>query len=448
MTRLAQRIAGEAPDVALRGPDGRVAAVADLAQGGPASGVGAADVVALALADPFDAVRALAVLDGRVASLLMLSRGMTSEVAAALMDKAGCTLCVTDRSDLAEAGPRLLGAAALTGAAAEAEVTPVPTRWLMTTSGTTGLPKIVPHDLRSLTQSVYRFAPGIRPVWGLLYDPTRFAGLQVVLQALTGGGALVVTDPHAPFGDQVSTLIEAGCTHLSATPTLWRRILMTPGHADLPLRQITLGGEIADQSTLDALTRTYPDARVTHIYASTEAGVGFSVIDRRTGFPAAYLDTAPGRVGLQVRDGLLWLRPAVTALTPGAVTGVEVDAEGFVNSGDRVDIDGDRVVFLGRDSGLINVGGAKVHPETVEAVIQSVPGVAMVQVSGKPSPVMGALVLAEIQPEPDVDPGALRVAIKAACRDALPREAMPASLRFVAGFDINASGKIVRTRKT
>lgn len=445
MSRLAQRIAGDGPDVVLRGPDRRAATVADLARCG-ATDVGAADVVALALADPFDAVRALAALDGRVAALLMLSRGMAPDVAGALMDKAGCTLCVTDRADLGDTEARILNAGALTDAEAPAD--PVATRWLMTTSGTTGLPKIVPHDLRTLTQSVYRFAPGVRPVWGLLYDPTRFAGLQVVLQALTGGGTLVVADPHAAFGDQVATLAQAGCTHLSATPTFWRRILMTPGHADLPLRQVTLGGEIADQSTLDALKRAYPDARVTHIYASTEAGVGFSVTDGRAGFPADWLTAAPGRVDLRVHDGLLWLRPSMTALAPGAVDGIEVDDTGFVNSGDRIEIAGDRATFKGRDSGLINVGGAKVHPETVEAVIQTVPGVAMVQVSGKPSPVMGALVLAEIQPEPGADPDALRAAVKAACRDALPREAMPASLRFVDGFDINASGKIVRTGKT
>ncbi len=441
MTELSKRIAGDGGDPVLQGSGGRSATKADLAAAGLPDGIAPTDRIALAVADPFEAVRMLAALDGRVEAILLLSRSLSPELVVELARKARCTICLSDQFSALGGDLRIVcpddPAGSQTGPAG------VSTRWLMTTSGTTGVPKIIPHTLRSLSQSVYRFPPATRPAWGLLYDPTRFAGLQVALQALIGGGRLIVTDPDAGIGEQIATLADHGCSHLSATPTLWRRVLMTPGHARLALRQVTLGGEIADQSTLDALAKAFPDARVTHIYASTEAGVGFSVTDGRTGFPEAYLQSAPGRVRMEVRDDILWLRPAETALAAGA-DGIEIDAAGFIRSGDRVAVADGRVTFLGRDNGAINVGGAKVHPETVEAVIKAVPGVALVRVSGKSSPVMGALVMAEIQLAEGADMEETRAAIKAACRDGLNREAMPASLRFVEDFEINASGKLVR----
>ena len=442
MTALSKRIAGDDGDPVLQGSGGRTATTADLAATGLSDRIAADDRVALAVADPFEAVRALALLDGRVAAILLLSRSLAPDLVAELADKAGCTLCISDRTLALPGDLCLVPSGEMAGDRTDADAA---TAWLMTTSGTTGTPKIIPHNLRSLSHSVYRFGPETRPAWGLLYDPTRFAGLQVALQALVGGGRLIVTDPDAGIGAQVAALAEGGCTHLSATPTLWRRVLMTPGHDRLSLQQVTLGGEIADQSTLDALARAFPDARRTHIYASTEAGVGFSVTDGKAGFPETYLGNAPGRIRMDVRDGILWLKPAETALTTG-VDGVEIDADGFVNSGDRVAVSDGRVTFLGRENGLINVGGAKVHPETVEAVIRSVPGVALVRVSGKASPVMGALVVAEIQLDAGADKDETRTRVQEACRAKLNREAMPASLRFVEDFEINASGKLVRAR--
>lgn len=401
-------------DAAVSGACGLLG-VADL-QGGPPSGIAAADRVALCLRDPLALVRMLAALDGQVEAVLLLSGGLAPDTVAALTAAAGCTRIVSDRADLAALPP-----------ATGPRRPEVPTRWLMTTSGTTGLPKIVPHTLASLSRST-RAAKGAAPVWGLLYDPTRFAGMQVVLQALIGGGRLVVpTD--GPLPERLARLAAEGVTHLSATPTLWRRILMVPDRG-LELAQITLGGEIADQSTLAALRAAHPQARITHIYASTEAGVGFSVKDGQAGFPAAWLHTPPADVAVDLRDGILWLRPPAAA---------------FIDTGDRAEIVGDRVLFRGRDNGMMNIGGVKVFPETVESVLMTLPEVALAKVSAKASPVTGALVLAEVQLAAGADPAATRARIIETARAALVREAVPAIIRFVSGFETNAAGKIVRS---
>lgn len=446
MTSFAQQMAFRSSKLVVTGNNGRNLDGVALRNTGVAEGVNPASRIALKLHDPLDIVIALAALDGQVEAILLLSHALAQETAQTLALTAGCSLFVSDIMSEAEGEIAVKTLEEVLGP--HRREVPLPTEWLMTTSGTTGVPKIVPHTLRSLARSVYRFGPGTdpaeAPVWGLLYDPTRFAGIQVVLQALIGGGELAVIDTTLPLADQVLALVDRGCTHLSATPTLWRRLMMVPGHRRLPLRQVTLGGEIADQPTLNAVRAAFPAARLSHIYASTEAGVGFSVTDGKAGFPMSYLDRAPGNVRLKIEDGVLWLRPPITALLPGQ-HGIEVDNAGFVRSGDRVLIEGDRVLFLGRESGLMNIGGVKVYPETVEAVVKTVPGVALVQVSAKRSPVTGALVVAEVQLDTDADPEVTRRLIQETCRARLEREAVPAIIRYVAGFTTNAAGKLVRT---
>ena len=75
----------------------------------------------------------------------------------------------------------------------------------------------------------------------------------------------------------------------------------------LPLEQVTLGGEPVDQAILTRLTEMFPAARVSWIYASSEAGATIAVHDGRAGFPRAVARARgrPGRATLTVDDGEL-----------------------------------------------------------------------------------------------------------------------------------------------
>jgi acyl-CoA synthetase (AMP-forming)/AMP-acid ligase II len=120
---------------------------------------------------------------------------------------------------------------------------------------------------------------------GCLYNLRRFAGLQVLLQAWLGGTPLVLAEDHTELPIVLKRVAAAGCNALSATPSMWRKMSMRPEFDALALRQITLGGEMVDQPVLDMLKKRFPEARITHIYASTEAGGGFAVRDGLAGFP-------------------------------------------------------------------------------------------------------------------------------------------------------------------
>lgn len=320
------------------------------------------------------------------------------------------------------------------------------TQWVIPTSGTTGRPKLVKHNLKTLARTVNRSQMGQSDFrWGLLYSLSRFAGLQVFLQALLSGSPMILSDHQRTLEQQMSEMISAGCNALSATPTLWRKILMTPQIDLTALRQITLGGEIADQQILTALQSRLPKARITHIYASTEAGVGFSVSDGRAGFPAEYLIGSLDATGIKVSpNGHLLLRP--TNPFQEYVGGDRVfDEEGWVNTGDMVTRIGDRYFFLGRENGCINVGGNKVHPEEVEQVLRTFPGILDARVSGKNNPITGHLVVADVIVDGNITLSKeFEKSIITHCRQRLDPYKIPAFVNFVTSFKISVSGKVER----
>jgi acyl-CoA synthetase (AMP-forming)/AMP-acid ligase II len=200
---------------------------------------------------------------------------------------------------------------------------------------------------------------------------------------------------------------------------------------------------------INSLRARYPGARVSHAFASTEAGVGFAVDDGYAGFPVNFVGTV-GNVEVQVINGSLCLRSPGVALrflgNPEPIAG----ADGFVNTGDAVEQRGDRYYFLGRTSGVINVGGLKVYPEEVEAVINRHPAVCMSRVCGKRSPITGALVAADVVLETSID-GALaehaanlKQDIQMLCRRRLAPHKVPATIRIVPRLELSAAGKLAR----
>jgi acyl-CoA synthetase (AMP-forming)/AMP-acid ligase II len=284
-------------------------------------------------------------------------------------------------------------------------------------------------------------SPGSRGAkWLMTYQPTGFAGVQVQLTAVAGRGLIVAPESRTPAG-----FLEAakanGVNQISATPTFWRAFLMVVRPGELALRQITLGGEAADQSTLDRIRKAFPEARVTHIYASTEAGVVFSVHDGLEGFPAEWLDTENRGVGLRVRDGLLQIR------TPNAMKGYVSNTaqplleDGWLATADRVEIRGNRAYILGRDDSTINVAGSKVYPLMVEKFLLSQPGVLEAHVYGVTNPISGQLVGADLVLDPAVDAAATRSAVLAACREHLAQYQVPRVVKVVDAIAVRESGK-------
>ncbi len=324
------------------------------------------------------------------------------------------------------------------------------TEWLLFTSGTTGNPKMVVHTLQSLTGPLGdagRAAP--RPSaakWSSFYDIRRYGGLQILLRALTEGAPMALSEASEPVGDFLARLGSFGVTHISGTPSHWRRALMSPEIKKISPGYVRLSGEIADQAVLNQLQSVFPAAKIAHAFASTEAGVAFDVTDGLAGFPAEWVGRPGAPVEMRVIDATLRIRSTrLAGGYAGDAARVLADEDGFVDTGDTVALRDGRYYFTGRREGVINVGGLKVHPEEVEAVLNQHPNVRMSRVRGRRSPITGAIVVADIVLEHEGDSFAqTREEILISCRERLPAHKIPAFVTQVPSLEINAAGKLLR----
>ena len=316
------------------------------------------------------------------------------------------------------------------------------------TSGSTGKPKAARHSWETISRPI-RKGFGSGAVWLLTYRPNLYAGLQVMLQCFAQSGTLVVPGEDMDPKTTARFMVEAGVQYVSATPSYWRRLLMFSDGKMLkkaPLLQVTLGGEVIDQPILDNLRRSFPMARLVHIYATTELGRCFSVSDGRAGFPSNYLvNPLPEGTELKIHDGELQVR-SPNAMQMYDPLSSRQPSSGWFATGDMVEATGDRVFFVGRKTEMINVAGSKVCPIEVEKVIRAVPGVSDVRVFGKASSIAGELVACEIVPAPGQDQEALKRMVTRTCRTVLASHQHPRLIKFVERIDLSSAGKTLRAK--
>ena len=168
----------------------------------------------------------------------------------------------------------------------------------------------------------------------------------------------------------------------------------------------------------------------------------YTAHDGKEGFPKTYLADATLGCELRIDDSSeLMVRSRRSML--GSLDN-DWNSESWFATGDLVEVNADRCVFVGRKSDCINVGGAKVYPLEVEAVIRTVPGVREVLVKGRKSSIVGELVIADVVLDEGADPVAARRSILSECRLRLAPYKAPAIVQFKPCIAVNASSKVVR----
>lgn len=299
-------------------------------------------------------------------------------------------------------------------------------------SGSTGIPKLCFHSVRSLSKGANNQHDG--KVWGMLYLPDRMAGIQVLLQAVASNASIVEAAPTVTLEQTIEEFATHGVDSLSATPSRWRMILSAPSHKKLNLRSASIGGETCDQQLLDQMLEAFPLAKIRHIYATTETGPVFSVGDGLAGFPASFLGRRlfSGRM-LTIVDGQLsvsWSEPAF-------------QTEIGILTGDLVEIAGDRVHFVGRADDIVNVGGTKVSLNQIERAISELSGVEDCVAYSMRNPFLGEVVGADVVWRGQV-PSEMET--KTALLKSLPRQAVPAIWNAVEEIGLSDTFKKIRRR--
>jgi acyl-CoA synthetase (AMP-forming)/AMP-acid ligase II len=97
----------------------------------------------------------------------------------------------------------------------------------------------------------------------------------------------------------------------------------------------------------------------------------------------------------KVVDGILWIKSDYAMV--GYLNAPSLfDADGWFNTQDLVEVDGEWLRILGRDSDLINVAGQKVYPAEVEQMILDLDNIRDVAVYGEPHALLGQVVVARV----------------------------------------------------
>ena len=301
--------------------------------------------------------------------------------------------------------------------------------WKITlfTSGTTGLPKKVSHSFESMSRFVKISSQA--SIWGFAYNPTHIAGLQVFFQALLNGNPIIRL-----FGlSQQEILNEIkvyGITHISATPTFFRLLLPVEG-IYASVKRITSGGEKFDSKITEQLKHVFPDAKITNVYASTEAGTLLAAVgDTFTIKPAM-------QQWIKIEDNELFIHQCLMGDT-------ELNNTEWYATGDLIDIiakDPIQFRFQSRKNEMINVGGYKVNPHEVEEVIRNISGVSDVRIYSKTNSVLGNIICCEVvKNDPELDEAKIRMFLQSK----LQEFKMPRMIRFVDSLLTTRSGKIKR----
>lgn len=289
------------------------------------------------------------------------------------------------------------------------------------TSGTTGDPKAAVQDLDRLR---LRYAQP-RDVGMMLafMHIDHIGGINTLLYGLSHGGTLVVPKSRSPH-DVAAAIAEHRIEVLPVSPT-FLNLLLISGAADRfdlsSLRRITYGSEPMPQSVLDRVAETLPGVELLQTYGTTELGILKSQSENNG---SLWMKVGGDGYETKIAQGRLWVR-AQTAMLGYLNADSPFDDEGFMDTGDEVEVRGDWLRVLGRKSDFINVGGTKVSPVEVESVLLEMPCVAEVAVVGRPHPMMGQVVEARVRLIGDCSIVDFKAQMREHCRGRLPSEAIP-----------------------
>lgn len=297
-------------------------------------------------------------------------------------------------------------------------------------SGSTGESKGGVHDLLSLLEKFKVRRPSLRTISFLLYD--HIGGVNTMLHTLSNGGCLVTVRERSP--EEVLRAIEKYQVELLPTsPTFINLVLLSEGyrqHNLSSLKRVTYGTEPMLESTLQRFNDLFPEIDLQQTYGLSEVG-----ILRSKSKSSNSLWVKLGGDGFQTRvvDGMLQIK-AKSAILGYLNAPSPFTEDGWLETGDAVEVDGEYLRILGRKSELINVGGEKVYPAEVESVIKELETVADVTVFGEKNPITGNIVCADVVPAIELEDSRKKqfiANVKSHCHQNLQSYKVPVKINLV-----------------
>jgi acyl-CoA synthetase (AMP-forming)/AMP-acid ligase II len=322
---------------------------------------------------------------------------------------------------------------------------------ILYTSGTTGRPKgvMLSHEALELNGRNHAAAYGLE-AGDAVFVPNPFTHILGLVVGCIGPACAGYTVVTAPTFDAAGALALIG---------RWRPVglLGAPAHFQMlaaatsaPLASVGWGfsgGAAMSPEQIGVAVERLGLEVLMNGYGMTEATGGISHTSRDD--PVEVHSTTVGRPWpwIEARnagDGELLIRSASLMLgyyDDPAATAAAIDGDGWLHTGDLVEIGGDGLLrFRGRLKEMINAGGLKVYPAEVERVLGSHPAVGAAAVVPAPDPLLGEVPVAFVVLSADADDGELR----AWCEERLSGYKVPRRFERLDALPMNSAGKVQR----
>jgi long-chain acyl-CoA synthetase len=189
------------------------------------------------------------------------------------------------------------------------------------------------------------------------------------------------------------------------------------------LQTVTYGTEPMPESTLKRFHELFPHITLQQTYGLSEVGI---LRSKSKSSDSLWVKVGGEGFCTRVVDGILQIK-AQSAMLGYLNAPSPFTEDGWFNTGDSVEVDGEYLKILGRTSEIINVGGEKVYPAEVESVIHEMSAVAEVTVYGEKNPITGNIVCAKVRvlSGVDMDPKAFVSKLKMHCRERMQAFKVP-----------------------
>ena len=309
-------------------------------------------------------------------------------------------------------------------------------------SGSTGKSKAIVQNLDKLISKFQVARKSLRMLIFLQLD--HIGGINSLFYSLTNHGTLIIPEDRKP-GTVCQAVEQHKAELLPTSPTFLNLLILSKAYQTHDLSSlglITYGTEPMQDSTLKRLAEIIPDATLQQTYGLSEVGI---LRSKSRSSDSIWLKVGGEDFITKIVNGTLWIK-SDSAMLGYLNAPNPFDEEGFLDTGDMVEQDGEWIKFLGRKSEIINVGGYKVFPAEVESSLLEMDNIEDVVIYGETHPITGQIVVAKIKLNHEQSLKELKVSIRQHCKTRLQSYKIPSKVLLTKEETYNERFKRMRRK--
>lgn len=301
---------------------------------------------------------------------------------------------------------------------------------ILFSSGSTGAPKAMIHNLDTLVDSYGdKKQKQINMLVFLMFD--HIGGINTMLNILSMNATMII--PQNRNADDICKLIEEyKIAVLPSSPTFLNLILINRSYEkyDLSsLRMITYGTETMPEGLLGRLKAVFSKVKFLQTFGTSETGIAATSSKSSS---STFMKIDDENLEYKIVDNELWLRSKTQILGYLNRSMESFTNDGWFKTGDLVELDNEGFIkIIGRNKEIINVGGQKVLPSDVESVLLGMDEIEDCLVYGEQNAITGQSVSCDVVLKSGIEADGFKILVRKFCKDKLDSFKIPTRVNVV-----------------